>query len=65
MEGKAEEDVEMRTWEMEVGGHRKIGRPKLLWSDVIRKDMKEKQVRIEEVQDRITWRLKNRCADNQ
>ena len=32
---------------MEVGGHRKIGRPKLRWSDVIRKDMKEKQVRIE------------------
>ena len=27
---------------MEVGGHRRIGRQKLRWSDVIRKDMKEK-----------------------
>ena len=28
----------MRTWKMEVGGHRKIGKPKLRWSgDVIRK----------------------------
>ena len=43
---------------MEVGGHRKIGRPKLRWSDVTRKDMKEKQVKIEEAQDRRRWRLK-------
>ena len=35
------EDV-MRTWKMEVGGHRQIGRPKLRRSDVIRKYMKEK-----------------------
>ena len=32
---------------MEVGGHRKIGRPKLRWSSVIRKDMKEEGVKIE------------------
>ena len=43
---------------MEVGGHRKIRRPKLRWSDVIRKYMKEKQVKIEEAEDRRTWRLK-------
>ncbi len=43
---------------MEVGGPRKIGRPKLRWSDVIRKDMK-----IEEAQDRRTWRLNTRCYD--
>ena len=43
---------------MEVGGHRKRGRPKLRWSDVIRKDMKEKGVKIEEEQDQRTWRLK-------
>ena len=46
------EDVVMRTWKMEVGGHRKIGRPKLR-SDVIRKDMKEKGIKIE-AQDRRT-----------
>ena len=38
---------------MEVGGHRKIGRPELRWSDVIRKDTKYKQVNIEEAQGMI------------
>ena len=35
----------MTTWNMEEGGHGKIGGPKLKWSDVIRKYMKEKQDR--------------------
>ena len=35
-----------------MGGHRKTD------TDVIRKDMKEKGVKIEEAQDRTTWRLK-------
>ena len=30
---KTEENVVMRTWKMEVGGHRKIGRPKLRWME--------------------------------
>ena len=58
VERKTEEDVVMRTWKMEVGGHRKLGRLKLRWSDVTRKDMKEKGVKIDESQDRRTWRLK-------
>ena len=45
-----------------MGGYGKTGRPKLRWTDVIKKDMKEKQVKIEE-QDQRTWRLKTRCAD--
>ena len=53
----------MRTWDIEVGGHRKIGRLKLRWSDVIRKDTMEKQVKIEEAQDRRKWRLKTQCTD--
>ena len=32
---------------MDVGGHRKTARPKLRWSDDIRKDMPEKGVKIE------------------
>ena len=44
MERKTE-DVVIRTWEVEAGGHRNIGRTKLRWRDVIRKDMKEKQVK--------------------
>ena len=37
----------MRTWKTGVGEHRNIGRPKLRWSDVIRKDQKETEVKIE------------------
>ena len=37
MERKTEEDVVMRTWKMEVGGDRKLGRSKLGRSDVIRR----------------------------
>ena len=51
MEKKTEEDVIIRTWKMEVGGHQNIGRPKLRWSHVKIKDMKEKGVKIEEAQD--------------
>ena len=40
---------------MEDGGHRKTGRPKLRRGDVLRKDMKEKGVKIEEVYDQRTW----------
>ena len=58
VERNTEEDVVTRTWKTEVGGHRKIGRPKLRWSDVTRKYMKEKQVKIEEVEYRRTWKLK-------
>ena len=54
------EDVVMRTWEMEVGGHRKIGRPTLGWSDAIRNDIKEIQVKIEKYKtgERGDWKLK-------
>ena len=48
---------------MEVGGHRKVARPKLKWSDVKRNDVNEKGVKTEEAQDRRTWRLKTRSAN--
>ena len=41
-----------------------MGRPELRWSDVRRKDMKEKGVKIEEEQDRRTWRLNRLNAPN-
>ena len=59
VERKTEEDVVIRTWKMEVGVHRKIGRQKLRWSDVIRKYMKEKQVKIEEAQDGENVEIEN------
>ena len=58
VERNTEEDVVMRTRKIEVSRHRKIGRPTPRWSDVVRKYMKEKQVKIEEAQDRRMWRLK-------
>ena len=48
VERKIEEDVVMRRWKMDMGGHRKIGILNLRWSDVIREDTKEKGVKIEE-----------------
>ena len=38
-----------------MGAHPNIGIPKLRWSVVIRKDMKEEQVIIEETEDGRTW----------
>ena len=42
VERKTEEVVVMRTWYMEVSGHRKIGRQTLRWSDAMRKCMRNK-----------------------
>ena len=42
---------------MEVGGHRKIGRPKLRRTNVILIHMKEKTVQREEAQDQRMWRM--------
>ena len=61
VERKTEEDVEIRN--MEVSGHQKTGRPKLRWSDVIKKYIKKKVVQREEAQERRTWRMKTRYAD--
>ena len=60
---KTEEDVVVRTWKMEVGGHRKTGRPKLRWSDIVTKYMTQKGVQIEEAKDRRTWRINTRFVD--
>ena len=57
------EVVAMGTLTMELGGQRKIGRRKLRWRDVIRKGIGEKQVKIEEAQDRRAWRFKTISAD--
>ena len=54
VERKTEEDVVVITWT--------IGLPKL-WSSAIRNYTQEKEVQIEEAQDRRTWRMKTRCAD--
>ena len=49
----------MRTWKMEVSGHRKIGRPKRRWSDVIRKYTKEQEYREKKhkTEEHGEWKL--------
>ena len=47
----------MRKGNMEVGTHRKIGRPKLAWSDVTGKYLKDKGVKLEEAQAWIPRRV--------
>ena len=44
---------------MEVGGHRKIGRPKLRWSDVTRKDMLGGETSIGLLKDKRSTRPEN------
>ena len=54
---KTEEDVVMRSWKMELSGHRGIGRRKLRGSDAIRKDMKG--VKIEDRRSTSTEKVEN------
>ena len=41
VERKTEKDVVMITWNMKVGSHRKIVRPKLRWSGLLGNDMEK------------------------
>ena len=52
------EDVVMRTWQMKVNVHQKIGRPKLKWSDVIRRHEGERS------KDRRSIRPENAEIEN-
>ena len=53
VERKIEEDVVMRTRKMEVGGHQKIGKPKLRWRDVIQNRIKETGVQREDTLENL------------
>ena len=46
-----------------MGGHPKIGIPKLNWSDVIRKGKKDKGVQRDEAHYRTTWWMETRSVD--
>ena len=46
-----------------VRGRRSVGRQRLRWKDVIRKDMEAKGLREEDAANRNRWRLKTRAAD--
>ena len=51
---RAEHPVGRRAMEMKAQGRRKRGRPKRIWLDRVRDDIKEKGLSVEEVYDRAT-----------
>ena len=48
---------------MELPGKRKRGRPKRRFIDVVKEDMAEVDVTVEDRVDRNNWRSKIRCGD--
>ena len=48
---------------MEPPGKRKRGRPKTRFMDVVKEDMAEVEVTVEDTEDRNNWRWKIRCGD--
>ena len=53
---REEHYVGRRAMEMKVQGRRKRGRPKRIWLDKLKDDIKEKGLSADEVYDRATWR---------
>ena len=48
---------------MELSGKRTRGRPKRRFMDVVKEDMAEVEVTMEDTDDRNNWRWKIRCGD--
>ena len=48
---------------LELGVHRRRGRPKRRWMNVIREEMEKAGVGGGEVEDRRVWTAKTRCGD--
>ena len=53
---RASEGVLKQLREMKVEGTRKKGRPKLMWEELVRKDMREVGLNIEMAEDQAEWR---------
>ena len=60
---REEESVLRRVMNMEVPGKRKRGRPRKRWKDTIKEDMLEKNVQVDDTQDRSRWRRLTRSKD--
>ena len=60
---REEESVLRRVMNMEVPGKRKRGRPRKRWKDNIKEDMLEKNVQVDDTQDRSRWRRLTRSRD--
>ena len=60
---KEEESVCRRVMNMEVPGKRGRGRPRKRWKDTLNEDMREKDVQVDDTQDRSRWRRLIRNSD--
>ena len=60
---REEESVCRRVINMEVTGKRKRGRHRKRWKDTIKEDMLEKNVQVDDTQDRSRWRRLTRSSD--
>lgn len=61
---RKEESKAVRTViEMNVEGRRDRGRPKKRWRDAIECDLRTADVSVEDVGDRVKWKLRIRMAD--
>ena len=60
---REEESVCRRVMNMEVPGKRKRGRPRKRWKHTIKEDILEKNVQVDDTQDRSGWRRLTRSSD--
>ena len=60
---REEESVCRRVMNMEVPAKKKRGRPRKRWKDTIKEDMLEKNVQVDDTQDRRRWRSLTRSID--
>ena len=60
---REDEYVGKRVMAMEVPGKRRRGRPKRRWLDSIRNDLSERELSMEDTQDRAKWRRLIRHID--
>ena len=58
-----EEDPIRRVKDMPVRGRRNVGRQRVRWMDVVKRDMSELELREEDAWDRNRWRKLTRAAD--
>ena len=60
---REEESVCRRDMNMEVPGKRKRGTHRKRWKDTIKEDILEKNVQVDDTQDRSRWRRFTRSSD--